>query len=434
MNSLDLMLMGIKNLWRRKTRTILTVLGVVIGTTAIVVMLSLGFGMERAREKELEKMGGLTEIEIYKPWSNSDPRNSESSDTVYMDDDAVALFKSLENVEAVLATKRIEMQLSVGKKTSWSEVLAVDFNALKAFGYELQSGEWPSDTQKNALVAGSTLNMNFYDMNAMYYVEPEPLDLYTSSVKCYIEGEYYGEGKKKRPFSIDVVGTLESKNAWGDHTSYINLYTYDQYIKQNDRKYGGEKERIKPGTKEDVYSGIKVKANKLENVIAIQDQIKAMGFEAYSNAEYLEGEKNQTLIIQAVLGGIGGVSLLIAAIGITNTMIMSIYERTREIGVMKVLGAKLKDIKNLFLFEAAMIGLFGGIIGLALSFGVSKIINKVAVNMTEGSYMVLDEISYIPGYLMISALVFATVIGIISGYYPARRAMKLSALKAISTN
>ena len=83
------------------------------------------------------------------------------------------------------------------------------------------------------------------------------------------------------------------------------------------------------------------------------------------------------MIIQGVLGGI---SLLIAAIGITDTIIMSIYERTREIGVMKVLGAKLRDIKNLFLFEAAMIGLIGGIVGLGLSLGVSKIINKIFLN------------------------------------------------------
>lgn len=434
MNSLDLMLMGIKNLWRRKTRTILTVLGVVIGTTAIVVMLSLGFGMERAREKELEKMGGLTVIEVYKPWSNPDSRDSEKTETVYLDDDAVSLFKNIEFVESVMATRNIQMQLSVGKKTTWGEVLAVDFEALQAFGYELGSGRWPGELEKNTLIAGSTLNENFYDMNAMYYEEPAPIDLYNSNVKCYIDGEYYGEGKKKRPFNVEVTGTLISKNAWGDHTSYISFYAYDQYMKQNERKYGADKERKRPGTKEDVYSGIKVKVDNLENVLTVQEQVKNLGFEAYSNAEYLDGEKNQTMIIQAVLGGIGGVSLLIAAIGITNTMIMSIYERTREIGVMKVLGAKLKDIKNLFLFEAAMIGLFGGFVGLGLSLVVSKIINKVAVSMTQESYFVLDEISYIPGYLMVSALVFATIIGIVSGYYPARRAMKLSALKAISSS
>jgi ABC-type antimicrobial peptide transport system permease subunit len=113
---------------------------------------------------------------------------------------------------------------------------------------------------------------------------------------------------------------------------------------------------------------------------------------------------------------------------------MSIYERTREIGVMKVLGAKLQDIKNLFLLEAALIGLFGGAMGLGVSFAASGIINRIVYNMSQDSYMPVDEISVIPLSLVLIALVFSTLIGIISGYYPARRAMKLSALKAISTN
>jgi|LGVF01.2.fsa_nt_gb ABC-type antimicrobial peptide transport system permease subunit len=437
MSSLDLMLMGIKNLWRRKTRTVLTVLGVVIGTTAIVVMLSLGFGMQRAQEAEMEKMGGLTVIEVHKPWQMEEP-GKKSEDKLYLDEETVETFKSLGNVTGVLATKNTQIQLKVGKKQSWSEVLAVDFEELQKFGYELQTGEWPGKVSKNTMIAGATTNMNFYDMNSRmsYGMEQPGEDLENGNVKCFLEGEYYGEGKKKRPFSIDVVGTLVAKENWQDNTSYMSFYSYNNYVKQNLRKYGTNdtSKRKKPGTKEDLYDSIKVKVDKLENVIAVQDQIKAMGFEAYSNAEYLEGNKNQTLIIQGVLGGIGGVSLLIAAIGITNTMIMSIYERTREIGVMKVLGAKLKDIKNLFLFEAAMIGLIGGFMGLGLSLGVSQIINKIFFNMTQDSYMAIEEISYIPFYLMASALVFATLIGIISGYYPARRAMKLSALKAISSN
>ncbi len=437
MNSLDLMLMGIKNLWRRKTRTVLTVLGVVIGTTAIVVMLSLGFGMQRATEKQMEQMGGLTVIEVMKPWSHEEPgKSKKDEEQIYLDEDTVTLFKSLGHVEGVLATKSTQIQLKLGKKQSWSEILAVDFNELQKFGFELASGEWPGEFDKSAMIAGGTTNKNFYDPSGGYYGYDEEQvgeDLENGNLKCYIEGEYYGEGKKKRPFSLDVTGTLVEKGNWEDNTSYMSFYTFEQLVKQNQRKYGSNEDtRKKPGTKEDIYDRIKVKVDDLDNVLDVQQQIKDMGYEAYSNAEYLEGNKNQALIIQGVLGGIGGVSLLIAAIGITNTMIMSIYERTREIGVMKVLGAKLKDIKNLFLFEAAMIGLIGGIMGLGLSVGVSKIINKIFLNMM--GEMFADGISYIPFYLMAGALVFATLIGIISGYYPARRAMKLSALKAISTN
>lgn len=435
MTSFDLMLMGIKNLWRRKTRTILTVLGVVIGTTAIVVMLSLGFGLQRAREAQIEKMGGLTTIEVRKPWS-APTRNGQKkdADAIYMDDEAVGLFKGMPNVTGVLATKNTQIQLRVGKKQSWNDVLAVDFAELQKFGYKLGDGEWPDEFSKNGIVVGAKTHMNFYDPNSRFGMPSEEgVDIHSGALKCFIEGEYYGDGKKKRPFALDVVGTMEAKDTWEDNTSYMSFYTYEKLKEQNDRKYGNnERKRKKPGTKEDKFDTIKVKVDKLDNVLDVQQQIRDMGYEAFSNAEWMEGEQNQTVIIQGVLGGIGGVSLLIAAIGITNTMIMSIYERTREIGVMKVLGARLKDIKNLFLFEAALIGLFGGTLGLGLSLGASQIINKLFASMSAGFFE--GGISYIPGYLMLAALIFSTLIGIVSGYYPARRAMKLSALKAISTN
>ena len=159
-----------------------------------------------------------------------------------------------------------------------------------------------------------------------------------------------------------------------------------------------------------------------------------MGYEAYSLTDALENMKKTSGLIQAILGGIGAVSLFVAAIGITNTMVMSIYERTKEIGVMKVIGAQLKDIKRLFLFEAAMIGLFGGILGIGISYGISMIINTVLAGMNgETGYYGPALLSYIPPWLSLSAMGFSTLIGLIAGYYPAVRATKLSALEAIRT-
>lgn len=135
-------------------------------------------------------------------------------------------------------------------------------------------------------------------------------------------------------------------------------------------------------------------------------------------------------ILQLVLAGIGSVSLIVAAIGITNTMIMSIYERTKEIGVMKVIGCYLKDIRTMFLFEAGFIGFFGGVVGIIISYGASFALNKVALLMSNNENMVL---SVIPFWLALAAIVFSTMVGVVSGYFPARRAMKLSALDAIKT-
>ncbi|WP_423892907.1 ABC transporter permease, partial [Filifactor alocis] len=168
-------------------------------------------------------------------------------------------------------------------------------------------------------------------------------------------------------------------------------------------------------------------------VKSVLESIREMGFETYSPQDWLNQVEEQGKLIQGILGGIGAISLLVAAIGITNTMIMSIYERTREIGVMKVIGANLKDIRNLFLLEAALIGVSGGVIGVMFSYLISFAINKLltsffAENMmgTEGS-----DLSIIPFSIVILAIVFSTAIGVLSGYYPANRAMKISALESL---
>ena len=108
-------------------------------------------------------------------------------------------------------------------------------------------------------------------------------------------------------------------------------------------------------------------------------------------------------------------------------MMMSIYERTKEIGVMKVLGCDLRNIRTLFLMEAGFIGFIGGIVGLILSFVISMVMNKLAQAAEE--YM--SGISYIPAWLVVLSLVFAVVVGMLAGFFPARRAMKLSPLAAI---
>ena len=159
-----------------------------------------------------------------------------------------------------------------------------------------------------------------------------------------------------------------------------------------------------------------------------------MGHEAYSLNDQLESMKKTAGVIQAVLGGIGAISLIVAAIGITNTMVMSIYERTKEIGVMKVIGASMKDIKRLFLFESALIGLLGGIFGGAFSYLLSFLLNKFGSRF--GDYFGTGpdtRISIIPIWLIFAAMAFSALIGILSGYYPAKRAMNLSALEAIRT-
>ena len=163
----------------------------------------------------------------------------------------------------------------------------------------------------------------------------------------------------------------------------------------------------------------------MKYVEEVQEQIRALGLQPQSNMEWMESVEESSRMIQLVLGGIGAVSLFVAAIGIANTMMMSIYERTKEIGIIKVLGCDMAAIRNMFLTEAGFIGLGGGVAGLLLSYIISAVINFVI----KDSYY--SGISYIPVYLSLLALGFAVLIGMLAGLFPALRAMRLSPLAAI---
>ena len=154
---------------------------------------------------------------------------------------------------------------------------------------------------------------------------------------------------------------------------------------------------------------------------------------------YMEPMQETANMLQMVLGAIGGVAMLVSAINIANTMIMAIYERTKEIGIMKVLGCQVRDVKKLFLFEAGMIGLMGGLVGILVSYVASWAINKFGQPLFESLMSGMmgagteSKFSQIPFWLPFLAAGFSIVVGVISGYFPAKRATKISAIEAMKT-
>lgn len=138
-----------------------------------------------------------------------------------------------------------------------------------------------------------------------------------------------------------------------------------------------------------------------------------------------------------ILGGIGSIAFIVSAIGIINTMLMSIYERQKEIGVMKVIGASVSDIQAMFLIESGFIGFFGGILGLLISLLVSKVINGAFSGMNDPIVQDVVQggnIIVIPLWLALLGVGFSALVGVLAGYLPARRATKLSAIDALRAN
>lgn len=442
MNKKDLLRMSLQNLIRRKSRTILTVIGVIIGTCSIVVMLSLGIALDKNFQESLKQMGNLNIIEVYSGgyYGFDGSSNQEESK---LDDTAVASFEQIPGVKAVMPIKRSYFKIGAGKLVADVDVIGIKPENLEAFDFKIEEGRLLTEGDKEAIIFGKYISNFFYnprlrnrDYNPWNRDGPPPVNLINN--KLIITTDYqYGERIKNRDpdykpgklYEFKGVGILQESFDEKDYSAYMNMAALEKILKEEQKNNRNDNNRGYRGNNDnDQYNNVKVKCENIEIVSAVHDTIKAMGFQAHSLIDMLESMKKQSRVIQGILGGIGAVSLLVAAIGITNTMVMSIYERTREIGVIKVLGADLADIRRLFLIEAGLIGFFGGAIGLLLSYLISFILNKVGAGYmgAPGSYL-----SVIPITLAFGAVVFATLVGLISGYSPARRAMNLSALEAI---
>lgn len=433
MNSIDLFRMGFQNLWRRKLRTFLTVLGVIIGTSSIIVMLSLGFGMSEAFESQVSQFGDLTTINVVKQWIDQ-PMPGQKK--VTLDETAAMTFRELPNVSAVSPVIETYGTIKIGKYESGVPIRGVDPSTMEEFGFEAAEGRLLDGHDKLTVVFGSDMATTFSNPNSRVWREAD-VDLMNDRMKLSLDsgGSMYppdqgGEIKKPKDYDIKSAGILTEGNWETSYGVYMPLAEVESLIKEQEEAQGVRQDRNKG--KE--YEQVNVKVNDIENVAAVQETIKSMGHEAYSLNDQLESFQQTSFVIQAVLGGIGAISLLVAAIGIANTMIMSIYERTKEIGVMKVIGASIDDIKRLFLLESALIGLFGGILGIVVSYGISYVMNLFG-GQFMGAMMGGGEanISIIPIWLVFAAMLFSALIGVVSGYFPARRAMSLSALDAIRT-
>lgn len=439
MSSLDLIRMGLKNLWRRKLRTFLTILGVLIGTSSIVVMLSLGFGIQEAFTNQLSRMGDLTTINIYNHGKSYRESSTSRSDEVSLDDDAIEDFKNIPHVVTATPIVRTWGTIKAGRNMANVDLKGIDPKAMELLGYKVAEGRLLEEGDGFSAVFGAGIKNQFFNERNMRrgVYEPVEVDLmndrmvFTFDTSFGYTGQYGMDTPRYKEYKLKSLGVLQEMSWDTDYSIFMPLDTVQRMIEEKNK---AENSNSNNRNRETEYDTALVKVDDVDNVETVQQTIKDMGFDAYSLSDSLNELKKVSSIIQAVLGGIGAISLLVAAIGITNTMIMSIYERTKEIGIMKVIGASLGDIKRLFLFESALIGLMGGIFGIAMSFLLSFGLNKLGGNFLVG--MGLEpgaRISIIPIWVVLAALGFSAFIGILSGYYPARRAMKLSALEAIRT-
>lgn len=438
----DLVKMGLRNLGRRKARTALTVIGIVIGTISIVVMISIGVGMNESFRESLLQFGSVTEITVSKINSNfENGKFKESKQKI--DDKLFNTLKVLPHVKGISPVIRMNFKLKSGTYETNINVSAMDAKTFKNQDFPaLKNGknfDISNSRNKIKLWIGNYNLSNFYNPNSYDY-NTKTIDPTKARVVLFIDDPdtmpYDDKGNlaiNLKEYNTDIAVFDASDYSQYNYSAYMDIGQFNTIYKEYSKKLPFDKKK-KADKKLKEYDSIVINADSVENVKEIQEKIKELGYTSTSMSDFTSQLENFSKTIQLVLGGVGAVSMLVAAISIANTMIMSIYERTKEIGIMKVLGCQISDIKKLFLFEAAIMGLFGGVIGISLSYGVSALLNKFggvlgqALNMFGGES---SKLSVIPIWLPFLAAAFAMAVGVVSGYYPASRATKISAIEAM---
>lgn len=454
----DLVKMGLRNLRRRKARTALTVIGVVIGTISIVVMISLGIGLDRCYEQNMKEYGSINTLRIQQnAWIPSEEGEGQDIDQKnLMTDEFVEKVRKIKHVKTVTPVYQTYVRLYGGGWETGASVSAVDFSVLDKLdppkpvigSYDLTSGT-------DQVVLSSAIFEYRYRPNN-YKEVTTPFDMEKERVSYLFEDLIYqketppdanGEGgfseqimpKKERVQNYVYVD--DQMNSDFNYYMYMDVQHYKELYERQAKKMPAaqRKEALK---KLENYQEVRVIVDNVDHVADVAEKIHDMGAQTDGLSGFIEQIKEQAKMIQLVLGGIGGVAMLVSAISIANTMIMSIYERTKEIGVMKVLGCVVTDIKKLFLLEAGAIGAIGGLIGIGFSYLLSYLVNKyggtafgatLGLGMSTGEGSQMQDISQIPVWLSIAALLFAFLVGVVSGYLPARRATRISAIEAMKS-
>ncbi len=497
----DLFRFSVDNLRRRKGRTVLTVIGVVVGVCAIVVMISLGIAVNQATDAMLQNWGDLTKITVF--------NYGAQMGTPDLDDKMVEQFKEMEHVEAATPLYRPQFPgiVTAGKNNkyeSWSSLVGMDTDSIQPMGYELVAGSYLTDQNlgkdKIAVMVEEQAVFNFYDPsknwnNPKYQIYPQYDDPYSSvpsnlpqydengvllnpeafffdflntplTYRMIIDYDDNGEPVYK-DYELVVTGILSAGEgnyevmgsivmALDDIQKMESDYKKLTHSSGNNSYYGGGMYYMSIGggsgentTQVGGYDNVYVKVDNVANMPAVEQAIRDIGYQIYSMSQIRQELQGQVAQTQLMLGGLAAVSLFVAALNIANTMTMAIYERTKEIGVMKVLGCKLPNIRQMFLIESGAIGLLGGLVGVAVSLLLSVTLNYLPTILAmlgiEGSFDVASlfgmggiaqsmpgmKLSVIPVWLVLLALLFATVVGVLSGIAPAGRAVKISSLEAI---
>ena len=430
MRFIELLRLVKNNLLRMKFRVLMTSAGVFIGTAAVILLMSLGAGLQRSALSGFSEAGDLTEMTVNAPGDIFFAGGGNIQRDLVLNDRALDGFRELPGVTAVTPLARLQTsaELRLNRFSGYTNIQGIDPSALRQFDLNLESGV--DNIGPWQILVGAQAGDNFFNPRTG---EPagESLDLQGQTLQLVLT-RYAADSQEpiERTVRLRVVGVMEASNGERDFSIYMPL----RNVEELNTWATGQRLNIN----RDGYDQAIIKVASPDVATAVEQAITAQGFFVFSMQSVLRSINTVFLVIQTIVGGIGGLALIVAAFGIANTMVMSIYERTREIGLMKAVGATNRDVMLIFLAEAGTIGLIGGIGGVIAGLVLGQLGGFIGqqfllaqIAQSGGSPEGLESLVYTPAWLPLFAIVFATMIGVLSGIYPALRAIRLDPIAAL---
>lgn len=417
-------------MWKRKTRTIFTMMGVIIGCLAIFIIISITNGFERYLTYEMESLMDTSVISIYPNWKSETEDNKDSTTKTKLTDKNVEELNKLGYFSEVIPKRYAHTQIKYGKNQTYARILANDKANLISES-SLLAGKAPKNRSKELLLGYDVAKeLLGYSWEEKVKDDSEFQKLIGKRVK--LGGEDFGSDDKGNPLkskqiTCNIVGILSSGNGQKNYEIQGSRKLVEDIIK-------GEPLVDEEFLKEQLttYEGIDVRVDDKEMLESYEGTLRNMGYQTSSFKEFEKQTRLMLLGVNIILGSLAGISLLVAALGITNTMDMAIYERNREIGVIKVIGGSVRDVIKIFVGEACAISITGGFISIILGVLATLGINSVAKSITENMMgQPIEKISVPSFSLILGILIFCLVIGFIAGILPARKAAKTDVITAI---
>ncbi len=465
MKTYDMAELAVRNLRESILRNSLTTVGISVGVASLVAMLSLGIGLQQLAGRRLQKSGLFDTVVVtsrrdLRSFNRDQEENGPApAESPVLDEPARQKIAQLPDVLEAYPDIRFITELRYEDKPHLTMVAGLPFSARNNDAFDgMQGSFFSSDTapevilQKSfaAQLLGRTSKASDEEPNVtdlakpllgkqltMRYAErtasPEPAnreDAAKPAERDNPAGTAYSVVSRDETLTIVGVCDLDPDSMRGQARARVflplKLAQTLHVMQPSDLR---DTTSLASGTP--VYLTVEVHVKSPTQVQPVEDAIKKMGFNTFSIVDATRSLRQFFAVLDLFLGIFGSLALAVASIGIINTLVMAILERRREIGIMKAIGASDADVKGLFFAEAGVMGVFGGVVGVALGWTIGRVINLGTNLYLKRQHFPPEQIWFVPWWLVAGAIVFAIVVSLLSGLYPASRAARLDPVQAL---